>query len=174
MIFGTKSKPPKRKPKKLSMISMSDQSPQFKHLLGLAFRFLALRPRSQTEVQTRLSKYSPDDHQLVEKVMAYLVAENLINDAEFLSWWVRVRGDKRSHSVLTYELLHKGLSRTFILEHFPKNAKSDQTVLNTLLLKKTHGVIPTDPFARHKLFRYLLSKGFSSEAISVVLKECNI
>ena len=96
-------------------------------LLNYAYFFLKFRPRSKKEVCDYLLKkikkrhWSTDD---VEKAIKQLEEQNLINDKEFVKWFVeqRIRGKPKGKFVLKAELLRFGIPKELIdgyLEEHP-------------------------------------------------------
>ena len=96
-------------------------------LLNYAYFYLKFRPRSKKEVQDYLLKkikkrhWSTDD---VENAIKQLEERSLINDKEFVKWFVeqRIRGKPKGKFVLKAELLRFGVPKELIdvyLEEHP-------------------------------------------------------
>jgi len=67
----------------------------FQRLLDKATRFLSSRPRSEKEIKDYLFKKRPKDEELREKVLVELRTLNLINDKDFVKWWLDQRSTFR-------------------------------------------------------------------------------
>ena len=81
----------------------------------IAFRYLAFRPRSSTEVRRHLRKKDVEDG-IIDRVIDRLNELKLLDDAAFAQYWVEQRETfkPRSRRALQYELYQKGLSRQII------------------------------------------------------------
>src|SRR3990167_4606871 len=92
-------------------------------LLNYAYFFLKFRPRTKKEVQDYLLKkikkghWSTDD---VEKAIKQLEEQNLINDKEFVRWFIEQRNTSKPKSqfVLKGELLRFGITKELIDNYF--------------------------------------------------------
>ncbi len=84
-----------------------------------ALRFLAVRPRSQAEVQRNLQAYRPRDGRRlsatqIEWIIAKLQDRQYLNDREFARYWVEQRNQFRpvAPRALQYELRQKGVNES--------------------------------------------------------------
>lgn len=87
----------------------------FDYLTAKALRLLSYRPRSIREIKQRLTKTNADTN-TINRVIANLIDQNMLNDQEFARWWVeqRVKFRPRGNYALTQELVQKGLDREII------------------------------------------------------------
>jgi regulatory protein len=80
-----------------------------------ALRFLGNRPRSRSEVETRLEQagYTPEIRQ---KVLERLQRLSYIDDRAFVAWWIENRSQfsPRSGRALSQELWQKGVARDLV------------------------------------------------------------
>ena len=86
------------------------ESESFQRARDAAIRFISHRPRSEAEVRKRLRRgFSPH---VVDGVVADLVEQSLIDDADFAAAWsyTRNRLSPRSAKAVERELLSKGVS----------------------------------------------------------------
>jgi regulatory protein len=85
--------------------------------LAAALQLLALRPRSQAEIQTYLRKRYPEiAAETVRTVVDRLKELNYLNDASFAAFWVENRSAfaPRGRHLLRQELMKKGVPRDII------------------------------------------------------------
>ncbi len=85
--------------------------------LAMALQLLAMRPRSQAEIQTHFRKRYPDaDTDTVKAVIERLQDLNYLNDASFAAFWVENRSAfaPRGRNLLRQELMKKGVPRDII------------------------------------------------------------
>ena len=85
-------------------------SDQTRRASASAIRYLARRPRTESEVRTHLRRKFP--HDIAEQVVADLRERSLIDDAEFARMWTesRLRHKPRSAWLVKRELMSKGIS----------------------------------------------------------------
>ena len=82
-----------------------------RHALDRAVKYLAARPRSRKEVETRLRQYGyPED--TVEMVLFKLEKTGILNDPSFAEQWAQARSEKgRGKTTIARELYQKGISK---------------------------------------------------------------
>ena len=90
---------------------------EFETALNRALHFLSYRARSEKEMRTYLANKGYEEPQ-IERVIARLKEENLIDDLDFAQNWLdsRQRHHPRSQSVMKYELRQKGVAESEIEE----------------------------------------------------------
>ena len=136
-----------------------------------ARRFVSVRPRSVFEVQTNLRRKSFDDD-VIDQVVDYLTAIDLLDDAAFASYWVEQRETfrPRSRFALSQELREKGISRE-VAERVLEDL--DELALARRVIEKRAdrwAELPDDVF-RNKMAGYLQRRGFSFDIIREALEE---
>lgn len=148
-------------------------------LVDTALRFLAFRPRSESEVRRRLQKKirkhpeanTPAD--LIDQVIFKLRSVGYVSDAEFASWWVEQRTSFRpcGKNLLRSELFSKGVARELIEEELAKYSLEDEISWAGGLVEKRAARYKdfTAREKREKLGAYLSRRGFSWEVIQRVL-----
>lgn len=155
-------------------------SPLFEKLLQQAFRFLSYRPRSLKEIKEylnkKVNKIAPDQGKiLVLKIIRQLENGGLINEREFVIWWVRQRQDFRpkSQRVMALELKRLGIEDDLIEEVFYQEKskfKGDEIMAEELLRKwlKKHQSLPEKDLKK-KYLAYLLRRGFKWQDIQIAI-----
>ena len=131
----------------------------------VALRLLTYRPRSTTEVRRHLRKKRIDDV-VIDQAIEQLTRANLLNDADFATYWVEQRETfkPRSHFALRSELQQKGVSRELIDQAL--ETVDEPEAARRAADKQAHrwANLPEDEF-RLKLGRYLQRRGFSYDII---------
>lgn len=147
-------------------------------ILDRAYTLLAIRPRSEQELRTRLGiilKRQQNDSQflILDKVIQKLKENKIVNDRLFAKWLVdsRLRANLRGKIFIERELQRFGIARDIIQEVLsPSDAASEferaQMVLNKKIVALTH--LPRNRF-REKCFGYLARRGFSFDTIHAVI-----
>ena len=139
---------------------MNDSEP-FQRASAAALRYLAYRPRSESEVRNRLmGRFSPD---VVDSVIDDLVRQGLADDARFAGLWTdsRNRLNPRSASAIRRELISKGVARD-IAENAVREV-SDGDAAYAAGAKHARRLSESDFHTfRRRLWGYLRRRGFSS------------
>lgn len=138
-----------------------NESEPFKRASAAARRYLAYRPRSESEVRKRLKGRFPPE--IVDSVIEDLVERGLADDAGFAELWAdsRSRLNPRSASAIRRELISKGVSRD-LAEHAVRDV-DDGDAAYAAGTKHARRLIESDFHTfRGRLWGYLRRRGFSS------------
>lgn len=83
-----------------------------------AYRFLAVRPRSEFELRKKLAGVKKREREgaLIEEAVDKLKKQKLIDDKEFVRWWVeqRIKFKPKGLRAIRQELKMKGVSEELI------------------------------------------------------------
>ncbi len=157
--------------------------------LAAALQLLAMRPRSEAEIQQRLKKRYPDaTPEAIKAVVERLRELNYLNDASFASFWVENRSTfaPRGRNLLRQELMKKGVPRDIIdavieahLDTEADQGEGEESGLSLeesqaleIARKKAHSYAAEDwaGFYR-KLGGFLLRRGYNYAITSRVAKQ---
>jgi len=157
-----------------------DRSLLLEKLSAIALRLLAYRPRSEKEVfsrlQRRLQRLSPQaDETLIRRVIRQLKEQNLLNDEDFVVWWIDQRAQfrPRGFALLKAELAQKGIDPRLtqrILQHHFGGRSFEKKLAYRLLKKKFPSAFPPPAQLSSFLRRY----GFSSATVQLLIDELNL
>lgn len=158
-------------------------------------KLLSLRPRSEKEMKRRLSWFlkkilkimvkkntllreifpSIKQEAVIKKVLKRFKKEGLVNDQEFVCWWLRQRRQFRPRSVkeIIEELRRKGVALSLIREGIVREGYQEEEAIRKLLEKKGWFSLVGEEKEkeRTRLVNFLLRKGFSWEAVKRVIDE---
>lgn len=136
-----------------------------KDALQIALHFLKFRPRSVFEIREKLRSKKCEEGE-IDKVVAVLKRNQLLDDENFAKMWVRDRNRfKPSGSyLLKMELKKLGLSETNIENAL---AEQDEEELARQALESKHRYREAD-FAKQAAF--LQRRGFATNIIYKILK----
>jgi len=141
----------------------------------VALNLLSYRSRSEKEISEKLKKkgFSPEN---IEEVIADLKRVNLLDDYEFACQWIknRLKNRPRGLTLLSQELLKKGIKREIIDEASEEFYPEDQEVeiASELIRKREKRYKGLDKkIARKRMSGFLLRRGFSYEVVKEVLEE---
>ncbi|CAN5648381.1 recombination regulator RecX [soil metagenome] len=128
-----------------------------------AFDQLSRRPRSEWELREYL-KRKEYDPEVIDKVLAYLLERQYIDDAEFARRWVENRRLLKpvSKRRLIQELKQKRVDETHINTALQEDAADERKVLQELIEKKRRQTKYQDD---QKLMQFLARQGFSYDDI---------
>ena len=115
----------------------------YNRALNLAYFFLKFRPRTRKEVLNYLEKKSKKYHfsdDIISNSIKHLIEVNLINDKDFVSWFVEQRNlnKPKSKFALSQELIRFGIEKGLIEEYFNRNELDELKLAKTALQKKSY------------------------------------
>ena len=128
----------------------------FDKLYQSSLHFLSYRPRSEREIRNFIKrKLRNNDIDPTEKIISELKKEKLINDEEFVQWWIeqRLEFNPKGLRVLKQELYAKGIDREVIENELEKIDKSHLAAAAIKFLERKSA-------NKEKLISLLLSRGF--------------
>jgi regulatory protein len=137
----------------------------FDKLYQSSLHFLSYRPRSEHEIRDFIKrKLRNNDTDPTEKIISQLKEEKLVNDEEFVQWWIdqRLEFNPKGLRFLKQELFIKGIDREIIENGLSKINKSALESSAVKILEKKSGkyrVLPEKLF-KEKLISLLLARGF--------------
>ncbi len=129
-----------------------------------ALRFVSYRPRSESEVRSRLLKSFTVP--VVEAVISELVRLSVIDDVQFAKLWCSSREslNPKSAKAIKQELISKGISESTAISAVRELDDFDTAMrVSRKYLKRLTGS-SYDQFTR-RLYGYLQRRGFSSSLI---------
>lgn len=139
--------------------------------LNRAYFFLKFRPRSEKEILVYLTKKSKKhrwDPTVVSQAIDNLKDQKLINDKDFINWFVQQRSahKQKSEHIMTMELLRYGISKELIDDYFLTHALNEEQLAYEALNRKWKRfelLLPKDQFTKASSF--LARRGFSFDII---------
>lgn len=143
-------------------------------LLDRVYRFLAIRNRSEKEVRDyllkKLQKYqsSSPSIEFVNEIVNQLKEEGLINDLEFIEWWVEQRSAFKPKGVyaLKQELLQKGINKDLVDQYFQDCPQNESQLAEEALKKKIRlWQNLSSEKRKEKMINFLRRRGFGFEVI---------
>jgi regulatory protein len=149
---------------------------RFQRCHNAAIRFLGYRPRSEAEIRQRLQRRGYDGD-CIEKTIARLKEQGLIDDVAFARFWKDNRQEfsPRSRRLTKLELQRKGLSREAIEQVISE--LDDRESAYRAALKRARRLTTSDYLMlRRRLAEYLGRRGFSygiiDETTRRIWQEC--
>ena len=125
-----------------------------------AVRYLGFRPRTEQEIRRYLTKKGTGS-QAVAEVVEKLKRIKLIDDEEFVDYWLRRRdtGKIRASRVLKQELARLGVDKQLVAEALGNQRQADRLRAEKLV-EKVGG-----KYDREGLIGYLSRRGFDWDTV---------
>lgn len=132
-----------------------------------ALRYVAIRPRSQWEVETYLQRKEVDKD-TADEIIRRLKNLNMLSDLEFARSWVASRRQLKSVSQrrLRLELMQKHVPEDVVAQVLGEDETDERQTLRDLVAKKRRRY-PDE----QRLMQYLARQGFGYDDIKSVLSE---
>ena len=148
------------------------QQDTFEVAFQRALNFLSYRPRSEAEIQRKLSEqgFLPE---VVDATIQRLKENNVLGDARFARDWVENRSTfrPRSKRMLAMELRQKGVAEEEI-QNALAETEDESSLAYQSASKYAHRLAGTDwETFRKRLGAYLMRRGFSYGTIAPVLRQ---
>ena len=151
-------------------VSRLQEKDEFQTALNRALHYLSYRARSNQEMQTYLRQKGFDTG-LIDRVIARLIEERLIDDLDFAQAWLdnRERFRPRSQSLMRLELRQKGVAESEIEQSMQTAALDDFALAMKAgkKLSRRYQLLDKPEYDR-KLAAALQRRGFSY----AVVREC--
>jgi regulatory protein len=139
--------------------------------LNYAYFYLKFRPRTEKEVANYLQKKSERFHfeqKIIDQVIQELKEQNLINDQDFIKWFVEQRGSAKPKSrfALTTEMMRLGVDKDLINNYFDNHPLEEDDLAFKALSRRWHQWNDLPHLKRRqKATAFLSRRGFSFEII---------
>jgi regulatory protein len=137
-----------------------------------SLRFLGYRPRSEAEIQRKLSEQGYEEA-VVNAAIQRLKENGFLGDEQFARDWVENRTTfrPRSKRMLALELRQKGVEEEAIQQALAETGDEDNLAYQTAT-KYAHRLAGVDwETFRKRLGAYLLRRGFSYGTIAPILRQ---
>lgn len=133
-----------------------------------ALACLSRREYSRLELKRKLAPHAGDEHE-VETLLDDFAARGWLSEARFTEQIVHARRSKYGAQRIVHELKEKGVSADAVAAILPELRESELEWARTVRTKK-FGDLPQDARERAKQMRFLASRGFGAETITMVLR----
>lgn len=148
----------------------------FEKYLGLVYRYLSIRNRSEKEIRDYLQKKNAPV-EIIERLVATLYEQKFLNDEAFARSWVisRARFRPRGKRMLQMELQQKGISKELIeqvLTEENEETPDELTQAKNLIARRIEKVrdLPRQEIYQ-KVGAFLARRGYSWEIIKKSIDE---
>ena len=138
-------------------------------LKGRALRYLAAREHSRAELERKLAAHEETPGQLAQ-VLDDLEAKDFISEARVVESVINRRASRFGAARIKYELLNKGLGAQAVAAAVVQLKESEPERVQQVWQRK-FGALAPDAAGQARQMRFLLTRGFSADAVRRVL--CN-
>ena len=144
---------------------------QTQRCLNAALRYLAYRPRSESELKERLARRGFDGA-TIEAAIASLKEQKLVNDLAFAQFWKENRQtfSPRSQWLLRHELKQKGVAAEVIDKVLADLDEAESAYQAARTKARSLSIADYEGF-RRRLGEYLKRRGFGYGVIKDTLKK---
>ena len=129
---------------------------------------LARREHTRAEMARKLSPHSESPEQ-VAQLLDMLVARGWLSEARFAESRANTLARKFGSRKLEYDLRSRGVSAE-IVERSVERARAQEIENCRAAWQRKFGAVPQDAAERGRQMRFLAGRGFSAEAVRLVLK----
>ena len=140
--------------------------------LKRAFRFLGYRPRSEAEVQVKLTQLG-FPQQIIETTLQKLRSLNFLNDENFARGWARAKTEGRGYGPLRVEkeLRQKGIAKSLIRQIVQETfgQQEGRERAKSLLEKRFRGKDLGNVKILHRAVAFLQRRGYRSSVIAGII-----
>ena len=138
-------------------------------LKGRALRYLAQREHSRAELERKLAAHAESPEQLAQ-VLDELQAKDFISEVRVVASVINRRAAKFGAARIRQELQGKGLAPDAVAEAV-SSLKASEVERAREVWRKKFGQPAADAAASGKQMRFLLTRGFSADAVRRVLRD---
>lgn len=134
-----------------------------------AMHLLERQDRTEYQLRDKL-KQNGYPQEVIEEAVAYVKKYHYIDDLRYACNYIRYQKEKKSRQRLRQDLLQKGVSKQIIQQALEEEADVDETeAIRRLLEKKGYRADMTKQES-HKLYQFLLRRGYKSSDILYVMR----
>lgn len=141
-----------------------------KRVIKRAMHLLERMDRTEEQLRRKLmeGKYPQD---LIEDAIDYVKSYHYIDDERYAYTFIRLNQEQRSAGRMKMDLLSRGIAEDIIERAMAEeNETEPETLIRKLLKKKNYDPDTASLKEMHKIYQFLLRKGFQSNEIMHVLK----
>ena len=136
-----------------------------------ALRFLALRDHSRLELARKLAAHGTQEE--VAAVMQRLDELGLLSDGRFAESFIRAKAGRLGNGRLRLELARKGVDREIVAQALAGSGGDDELPRAREVWDRKFGALPADAREWARQARFLQGRGFATETIRKILKDCH-
>lgn len=134
-----------------------------------AMHLLEKQDRTKADLERKLKQSGYPD-EAIDIALNYVMSYRYIDDNRYAQNFVYFNQGNKSKRRIMQDLLGKGVSKDIIEKALEGYEGDESYMIRALLKKKKYDSETADRKDREKMYRYLASKGFSSDDILSALK----
>lgn len=147
-------------------------NPELESAKKRSFRILERMPRTEKQLREKLINDQKYSTEVIETVIEFLKEYHYVDDRRYSIDYINSKKNTKGIKVLLYELRNKGVDDGILEEMKEEFSDIDSSMVIKKLIEKK-GINPEtdDRKQRERLYRFLLSRGFSYSDISKVISD---
>ncbi len=136
-----------------------------KRIIHRALYLLQQQDRTESQLRKKLTEGHYPDF-LVDEAIAYVKSFRYIDDFRYACAYIRYHQSQKSRLGLKLALQQRGVSGDTIAAALEEAYEGEEALLIQAILQKKHyDAEQMDPKEKHRIYQYLLRKGFSNSDI---------
>jgi len=139
-----------------------------------ALRIIERTHKTEKEIRERLLKREYDI-ETINRTISFLKEYNLLNDENYAKMYIKDKSKSQGKKKIKYDLLRKGLDDNLIEKEIAKIDSDEEEDIAYNLANKKYNILrkrENDNYKlSQKLYRFILSKGYSYDIASKVIKK---
>ncbi|MBL8446605.1 MAG: regulatory protein RecX [Zoogloeaceae bacterium] len=136
-----------------------------------ALRYLAQREHGRQDLKRKLGRHGGPEE--VEALVAELAARDLVSDRRYAEGLVRTRAPRQGDRALRQTLVRAGVAVETIEATLEESERPDELARARQIWTRKFGREPQDRREWARQARFLQYRGFPTEIIRQVLKDCH-
>jgi|GEM_PF-570494 len=144
-----------------------------KKIFNYACWLLARRRYSVSEFRSKLEKKYPEQSELTTEIVENFLIKKYLDDNEYTLLFLREQLNRKPQGLrmIKQKLRQKGINETTISNVFNDQLVDENELIQKALAKKANIKAKSPLQKKQKLFRFLASRGFSSDGIMKALRD---
>ncbi|MBE6070825.1 MAG: recombination regulator RecX [Clostridium butyricum] len=139
-----------------------------------ALRMIERSYKTEKEIRDKLKQKGYEEKQ-IDNSIKFLKEYNFLNDSVYAKAFIKDKLNSKGSQKIKYDLMRKGVSKDIIEENLMDIDKSEEKEVALNIGKKKYDAIKkkeSDNYkASGKLYRFLISRGYSYDIVKDVVKE---
>ncbi len=139
-----------------------------KKIFNYACWLLARRRYTVSEFRSKIEKKFPDQPEATTEITELFLKKNYLDDTEYTKLYIREQLNRKPQGLrlIKQKLRHKGINETTLSSAFNEQLIDEDELIQQAIAKKSGTLKASSPIQKkQKLFRFLASRGFNTDAI---------
>lgn len=128
------------------------------------------RDKTEWELRNKLREaFCPED--IEDEAIEWAKSQRYIDDRRYVQFYIEIHKEKRSRLDILSRLLRKGIDKELAQEELAREEIDEEELIRKELRKRSYAKNTQSAKEKQSLYRFLLGKGYSFDAIKSVMGE---